>query len=450
MDLIPMQKNAISLKAEMDWLARVIETRMDLYWGRPCTYQHVTEVSPPLLGKEDSVYAQIVSYYGLNFQERIVLSLALAPHLLPHILDVFFVKNSGYDRHFTEFGGITGQNFNGFLPTGETAAFILAANNLEERFSLIRLFDETHIFRKHNILKLVAMHADEPFLSRVLQITPEYLSYFTSGTAHQPDFGPGFPAKCIHTNLEWDDLVLSDNVKREVEEIQDWVVYGDTLLNDWGMKRTIKPGYRALFHGPPGTGKTLTASLLGKTTGLDVYRIDLSMVVSKYIGETEKNLANIFDQAENKNWILFFDEADALFGKRTQTSSSNDRHANQEVSYLLQRIEDFPGVIILATNLKANIDDAFSRRFQAMIYFELPDAEQRLKLWKLALSDKAILEDHLDLKEIAKKYELTGGTIINIVRYAALKAIKRGNNILLNRDMIESIRRELGKDGKII
>ena len=444
MDLTLMQQNALSLKAEMDWLARVIETRMDLYWGRPCAYQHVTDVIPPVLREEDSVYAQIVNYYGLSFEERIVLLLALAPHLLPHLLDVFFVKNSGYDRVFTEFGGITGQNFNGFLPTGETAAFILAANNLGERFSLIHLFNESHTFRKFNILKLVAMHADEPFLSRVLQITPEYLSYFTSGISHQPDFGPAFPAKRIHTNLKWHDLVLSDIAKREVEEIQDWVVYGDTLLNDWGMNRTIKPGYRALFYGPPGTGKTLTASLLGKTTGLDVYRIDLSMVVSKYIGETEKNLANVFDQAENKNWILFFDEADALFGKRTQTSSSNDRHANQEVSYLLQRIEDFPGVIILATNLKANLDDAFSRRFQAMIYFAQPDTEQRLKLWKLALSDKAILEDKLDLKEIARKYELTGGTIINIVRYAALKAIKRGNNILLERDMIESIRRELG------
>lgn len=445
-----MKQNALSLSAEMHWLTRVIETRMDLYWSRPCSYQHVKEVLPPVLRPEDSVYAQVVTYYKLNFEERIILLLALAPHLQPHLLDVFFVKNSGYDRSFTEFGGIIGQNFNGFLPTGETAAFILAANNLEKRFSLIRIFNETHQFRQHNILKLVSVHAEEPFLSRSLQISPEYLSYLTNGVSHQPDFGPGFPARRIHTNLEWDDLVLSDNIRREVEEIQDWVIYGDTLLNDWGMKRTIKPGYRALFYGPPGTGKTLTASLLGKTTGLDVYRIDLSMVVSKFIGETEKNLANIFDQAENKNWILFFDEADALFGKRTQTSSSNDRHANQEVSYLLQRIEDFPGVIILATNFKANLDDAFSRRFQSMIYFAQPDAEQRLKLWKLAFSAKAILEDKLDLKEIAKKYELTGGTIINIVRYAALKAIKRGDNMLLNRDIIESIRRELGKEGKIV
>lgn len=450
MDMTPVQQNAITLTAEMEWLAQVIETRMSLYWSRPCPYLEVTEVTPPLLSPEDSVYARIVNYYQFNFEERIVLLLALAPHVQPHLLDVFFVKNGDFDRAFTEFGGVKGQNFNGFLPTGETAAFILAANNLENRFSLIRLFNEEHLFRKHSMLKLVSPHAEEPFLSGILQVSPEYLSYFTSGISHQPDFGPGFPAKRIYTNLEWADLVLSDNTRQEVEEIQDWITHGDTLLNDWGMKRTIKPGYRALFYGPPGTGKTLTASLLGKATAMEVYRVDLSMVVSKYIGETEKNLANVFDQAENKNWILFFDEADALFGKRTQTSSSNDRHANQEVSYLLQRIEDFPGVIILATNLKANLDDAFSRRFQAMIYFAQPDAEQRLKLWKLAFSDKAILEEKLDMVEIAQKYELTGGTIINIVRYAALKAIKRGNNTVLKRDVIESIRRELGKEGKII
>lgn len=449
MDLSPMQQNALSLDAEMSWLSKVIETRMNLYWNQPCSYQCVTEITAPLLKSQDSTYAKKVSDYGLNFEERIVLALALAPHLMPHLLDVFFVKNSTFDRTFTAFGGIIGQNFKGFLPTGETASFILAGNSMEKRFSVMQIFDGSHLFRKFNILKLGSTHLEEPFLSSALQITPEYLSYFTNGISHQPDFGPHFPAKLMDTNLEWNDLVLSDNIKEEVQEIQDWVIHSDTLLNDWNMRRTIKPGYRALFYGPPGTGKTLTASLLGKASGLDVYRVDLSMVVSKYIGETEKNLSNIFNQAENKNWILFFDEADALFGKRTQTSNSNDRHANQEVSYLRQRIEDYPGVIILATNLKANIDDAFSRRFQAMIYFAQPDAEQRLKLWTLALSDKVILEDQQKLKEIAEQYELSGGTIINIVRYAALKAVKRGNNLLLQKDIIESIRRELGKNGKV-
>ena len=115
--------------------------------------------------------------------------------------------------------------------------------------------------------------------------------------------------------------------------------------------------------------------MIGQKNGIDVYRIDLSMIVSKYIGETEKNLANVFDQAENRNWILFFDEADALFGKRTSTNTSNDRHSNQEIAYLLQRIEDFPGTVVLATNLKSNIDEAFSRRLQSIIYFPIPDQD---------------------------------------------------------------------------
>lgn len=141
------------------------------------------------------------------------------------------------------------------------------------------------------------------------------------------------------------------------------------------------------------------------------------MVVSKYIGETGKNLANVFDQAENKNWILFFDEADALFGKRTQASSSNDRHANQEISYLLQRVEDFPGTVILATNLKANIDEAFARRFQSVIYFPTPEADLRLRLWQGVLGDKCRLAEDVDLVDLAEKYALAGGAILNVVRY---------------------------------
>jgi SpoVK/Ycf46/Vps4 family AAA+-type ATPase len=183
---------------------------------------------------------------------------------------------------------------------------------------------------------------------------------------------------------------------------------------------------------------------------MDVYRIDLSMIVSKYIGETEKNLGKVFDQAMNKNWILFFDEADSLFGKRTQTSSSNDRFANQEVSYLLQKIEDFPGIIVLATNLKANMDDAFSRRFQNMVYFTIPDAKQREIIWKNAFSNKSILDKNVHLEEIADKYEIAGGSIINVIRYCSLKALKRNDNIIKKNDIITGIKKELLKEGKTI
>jgi hypothetical protein len=450
MDVNPLKANAAILGREMQWLALVIDTRMKLYWSKPSSYTDIFDILPPPVENDESMYARIVKHYRMNFSERLVLALALAPHVQPHLLDVFFVKNADYDRGFTEFGGTKGQNHGGFIPTGETASFILADNNLERRFELLQVFDEDHFFRKFKILDLIHPQTQEPFLSGTIALSSEYLSYFTSGISHKPDYGINFPAKRIYTTLDWSDLVLEDSTMDEIAEIRDWIEYGDILINDWGMSKKIKPGFRTLFYGPPGTGKTLTASLLGKSAGLDVYRIDLSMVVSKFIGETEKNLANVFDQAENKNWILFFDEADALFGKRTQTSSSNDRHANQEVSYLLQRVEDFPGVVILATNLKANLDDAFSRRFQSMIYFPMPGPEQRKRLWKQAFSDKTVLEDSFDLNEIANKHEMAGGAIINVTRYSSMRALKRGDNKILRKDVIDGIRKEFGKEGKIV
>jgi SpoVK/Ycf46/Vps4 family AAA+-type ATPase len=181
-----------------------------------------------------------------------------------------------------------------------------------------------------------------------------------------------------------------------------------------------------------------------------VYCVDLSLVVSKYIGETEKNLAGVFDQAESNDWILFFDEADALFGKRTQTSSSHDRYANQEVAYLLQRMEGFPGIVILATNLKGNIDEAFARRFQSMIYFPMPGPDQRLELWSNAFSKELKLEPAVDLKAIAHEFELAGGAIINVLRYASLMALRRGPGIVMLQDIRQGVRREFRKDGKTL
>jgi SpoVK/Ycf46/Vps4 family AAA+-type ATPase len=216
------------------------------------------------------------------------------------------------------------------------------------------------------------------------------------------------------------------------------------------MHKKIKPGHRVLFWGPPGTGKTLTATLLGKATKRDVYRIDLSKVVSKYIGETEKNLANVFDQAENKDWILFFDEADALFGKRTNVSNAHDRYANQEVSYLLQRIEDFPGVVILASNMKGNLDEAFTRRFQAMIHFPMPNFQERFRLWENSFSKHSSLEDDIDLNRIAENYEMTGGSVINVVRYSSLEALRRKSTEILMTDLEAGIRKELLKEGKTV
>jgi SpoVK/Ycf46/Vps4 family AAA+-type ATPase len=221
-------------------------------------------------------------------------------------------------------------------------------------------------------------------------------------------------------------------------------------MEEWGLKKRLRAGYRSLFYGPPGTGKSLTACMLGKHTGRDVYRIDLSLVTSKYIGETEKNLARIFDQAKNKNWILFFDEADALFGKRTEISDAHDRYANQEVSYLLQRIEDHDGVVILASNMTENLDDAFTRRFESIIHFPMPRPEQRLQIWRNGFSAKSTLSHEVDLENLAGSCEISGGAIMNVIRYSSMKALSRGSEEIFLADLQEGIRKELLKEGRTI
>jgi AAA+ superfamily predicted ATPase len=446
----PSQQNAATIEREIDWFSCVLDVAMKQYFEESTEYTDVQDITPPDIKGDKSEYAALITQYTMNFDERLIFILTLLPHVRPQLLDLLFIRNKNLDRGYAEFGGWQGKYHGGFLPTGETAAFIIAGQNLVRRFEVIQCFETDHFFSSAAILRIERHSADEPFLSGALMVMSDSLSRCTSGIKHKPDFSMNFPAKLITTKLNWDDLILAPQVMDEIDVLRTWMQHSNTIMKDWGMEKSIKPGYRCLFYGPPGTGKTLTASLLGAELGVDVYRIDLSMVVSKYIGETEKNLANVFDQAESKNWILFFDEADALFGKRTQTSSSNDRHANQEISYLLQRVEDYPGVVILATNLKANIDDAFARRFQSLVYFPLPDASLRKRLWQTTLNGRGGQTDDADLALLASKYELTGGAIINVVRYAAISALQMKRNSINHDDLIKGVTKELRKEGKTI
>lgn len=448
--LVSMRANAVSLEQELDWFSRVLESGFRLYFGQACDHSSIRDIAPPALAGQESEYARLVATLNMSFDERLVLMLALVPHIRPQLLDTLLISNKGLGRSFTEFGGWSGQHHGGFQPTGETAAFLLAGSDLAQRFEMLRLFDPEHFFATRGILRVDHPAAGEPLLSGALLLSAEYLTLLTSGASHKPDFSIRFPAKRVTTLLQWEDLVLAPEVVEEVDNIRTWLQHESTIMQEWGLGRSLKPGYRSLFYGPPGTGKTLTASLIGASAGLDVYRIDLSMVVSKYIGETEKNLAQVFEQAQNKRWILFFDEADALFGKRTQTTSANDRYANQEISYLLQRVEDFPGVVILATNLKANIDDAFARRFQSLVYFAMPDSAERLRLWRVALGDAARLTDDVDLEFLAEAFELSGGAITNVVRYAAISALREGRQAICQQDFLTGVTKELRKEGKTV
>jgi AAA+ superfamily predicted ATPase len=438
---------ADELERELSWLRLLIERRFHSYFAkegveRPPHSQLVA--APPEHTGPGSAWAELLRARRVQPLERLALVLALAVQLRPHLLDVFFTRNATFDRPFTEFGGIQGEH--GFEPTGETLAFLVGACAIDARIA-VATFLSAGLTSKDRPLVVPAMQRPEqPLMKAPLRAATEVLQRLSLSACAPVAHNTPVAMHAISTTLTWSDLVLHPGTQSQLEEIETFLRHGHVLLHDWGMATRLRPGYRALFYGPPGTGKTLSASLLGKLTARTVYRVDLSLLVSKYVGETTKNLARIFDSTLDA--ILFFDEADALFGKRGETKDAHDRYANQEVAYLLQRIESHAGVVILASNLRQHIDDAFSRRFESVVYFPLPRAPERLRLWRQGFSDRACLARDVDLERIAVAHELAGGSIMNVIRRVSLAAIAEGDRAIQCLDIERAVRRELSKEGR--
>ena len=245
----------------------------------------------------------------------------------------------------------------------------------------------------------------------------------------------------------WEDLVLPPDQLAQLRELASRYRHRDTVYRRWGFTAVPSAGLVALFAGPSGTGKTLAAEVIAGDLGLDVFKIDLSGVVSKYIGETEKHLEALFDAAAAANVVLFFDEADALFGRRSEVSDAHDRYANIEVSYLLQRIERYDGLLVMATNLQNNIDTAFLRRIHVAVDFSVPDEAERKALWELSFPPSAPTHD-LDLGFLARQFKLTGGAIRNVALHAAFLAAEADGSITM-RLVILGLKRELHKLGRL-
>lgn len=255
-------------------------------------------------------------------------------------------------------------------------------------------------------------------------------------------------ARRIQPRRSWGDIVLSPDRKQLLRSIVDRYLLADTVYHSWGFSATASHGLVALFSGPSGTGKTLAAEVIANELGLDVFKLDLSAVVSKYIGETEKNLELVFDAASAGNMVLFFDEADALFGKRSEVKDARDRYANIEVSYLLQRLEAYEGLVVMATNFEKNVDDAFLRRIHARIEFELPGPAERATIWRQNLPDGAPVGD-LDIDWLSESFEITGGSIRNAVVHAAFIAAATGRQIDTEIAAI-GVAREYRKVGRLL
>jgi hypothetical protein len=450
----------MTIPKELQYLDRLIRYRVAV------ETEQTTAAEPkmPPYSQWELPLGAFVQSKRLKPDEARLLLIGLAHTVVPDLFQAAIEGTLKSGGEFPKIGGATGRNFRGFLPTGDTALFLLGEGEWQKRLEVQQLFSADHLFAVKKMLWLEEVPQGEPMMSGKIILSQEYIDLFTRGKSTPPHFGMSFPAKRITTDLEWDHLVVNDHLRSQIDDLLDWKHFNENLQEKDGGRGRFRNGYRSLFYGPPGTGKTFTATLLGKTMQQDVYRIDLSMVVSKYIGETEKNLEVLFARAEDKDWILFFDEADAIFSKRTNVRDAHDKYANQEVSYLLQRIEDYNGLVILASNMRNNIDEAFIRRFNSILHFPMPDAEERKLIWqktflpgtKFKVDDEGDKEEgEPDIIEKVKQYQLSGGSILNIVHYASLKGAKRREEArpmspaeltIYLPDVIHGIRLELSKD----
>lgn len=427
--------NARDLTQECSWLKQLLHTRIKHYFEQSehTTQWHITE--PPEFTSVQSPYGHFIVSNKLSTLERLLIILALTPVITPSLFDVLLSINEQTNRPFTEFGMV--ERDATLYASAATAAFILGGDDIMTQCHVLKTLHTSPLLKR-----VLSHHTDghaPSLLSAPLALTAEYVQTLTTATAYTPESDSTFAASPVKSNMTWQDLVLPTSIQTQLDDIIQWVKHGEALITEWQIGKQLRPGYRALFYGPPGTGKTLTASVLGQAVDMAVYKIDLSMVTSKYIGETEKNLEKVFSLAEHRRWILFFDEADALFGKRQTSNSANDQFANQNVAYLLQRIERFNGIVILASNFKDNIDNAFFRRFESIVHFESPKPAQRLSMWQNGFCEKTRLSPDINFQQLADQHPLSGADIVNVIRCVSLKLLSQGRSEVHPRDIHDAI-----------
>ncbi|MEM9685563.1 MAG: AAA family ATPase, partial [Bacteroidota bacterium] len=273
-----LQHNAKVLTRELAWLSQVITTRVALHFGHETPYRAIEDLPVPNLAVNGGPYASFVQQQGLDTAERLVLILALAPHLKQGVLDILTTKNQDYDRRYSEFGGVFMEGHSGLIPTTETALFILAGDDIAKRMHYQYLFRPDHVLVHTRVISRNTRKKGTPRGSGVWMVSEEYMDSLITGRPYEAAYGEDFPAQRIHTQLEWEDLILASPTAKSLQEIRNWVAYGHIVMHDLGLGKWLKPGYKSLFYGPPGTGKTVTAALIGKSTQKLVYKVDLSMV----------------------------------------------------------------------------------------------------------------------------------------------------------------------------
>lgn len=416
------------LIAELKWLKDCISARLN--------DEQLPEA--PLLPEVDSTYTDFVNLHKFQDAERLVLAMALSVHLQRDVLTEHFAK----DDLFWKAAVVRNKQQNQLLPTFETALFVLSGSGTTKRFQFLSIFEVNHTFYRLSVLEVDGTVGGESIYNQVLSLTPTFRDLFIQNKETKPKFSPDFPAQVVHTRLNWEDMILSPSTASKLQEVRDDLELFGPMIEEWGMQNHAAEGCRILFHGDSGTGKTLAAKLLGKSMGRPVFRVDISSVVSKYVGETSKRLGQLFDMAERKSWILFFDEGDALFGQRTGTSGSEggSHYANQDTAFLLQRIENFDGIVIVASNLRTNMDAAFIRRFEHKVKFEGLNHEEQHKLWQQVLPAAVSLHSDIQLAKLIPTYSLSPALIAKTAQRVCRMTYKKKLTVIDKDDFLLCLR----------
>lgn len=362
-------------------------------------------------------------------------------------------------------GGQTQDNSRRFLPTFQTLLYLLAGVDLKNQANYQLYFRAQQISLDAWGIQMISTQSrltgrndlPDEWKNLLISLKPNIWQFFLGGEMPQPEDNQDLPLTKLETSLNYEDLVLKQSTRDELRELIAFARSGQEYFADKEASGGFKKGFIALLHGEPGTGKTLIATTIGKHVGLTTYQLEMSEVVSKYIGETSQNLNKVFDELQRTiDWlqgkpsILFIDEADAILGKRSEVNDSKDRYANLDVSNLLQRVEKFPGLIILATNFQQNIDPAFHRRIQVQVHVPPPDADERTQLWKNYCPPKYSFPAPNFARMMGEKFALTGAQINNILKRATVLAHSEGATVLDFEEYLEQpLKSELIKDGKV-
>jgi AAA+ superfamily predicted ATPase len=404
------------------WLSNIIAQRIGLLNSQAKGFE--IEI-PAALQEQGQPFFEIVNKVNGQAEDYVTLAVVLASKLHEQV----FAPLMQIRDEFPQVGGEVLRSSNEFIPTLRTLIFLLNGLNNDQDDLVYNQLMNSELFRE-GVVELIEPREFFHPKHYMLKLTNEYYKYLSLGKKPTMGLTPDFPAQQLITSKKFDDLILRETSAAQLEDVINYAKYHKVLQEDESVSGKLKNGMIALFWGPPGTGKSLTASVIANELGIEAYRVDLSRIVSKYIGETEKNLERVFYKFENKDCILFFDEADALFGKRSEVKDAKDRYANQEISYLLQRVESFNGIVILASNLKEHMDEAFKRRVLSWVFFPRPDAEERKRLWEIHLPDSFEFENEAFLTQLSEKYELTGSHIGNVMKLSCIRALSQDSKTL--------------------